>query len=217
MGRDDLGAFKYHVREVVDAFGNRAVYSYLPADEQSSGSTRLISKIEYAFDRQGQNPRYVIQMTYEDRADVMSDCKAGYCELMGKRLKTISVLSAALRFANTCLNMMSYKHRQICRDLSVSSVMGCRMLCFLVSMSLISAITRYGLHEWHVEPYFIDISNSVGANLRAGSATLIDMNGDALPDVVNTQNEEHHSTSTSLLLMGLRDLLPLAQRSTTGV
>ena len=49
----------------------------------------------------------------------------------------------------------------------------------------------------HAEPYFTDISNSVGANLRAGSA-LIDMNGGTLPDVVNTQNEEHLSTSTSL-------------------
>jgi hypothetical protein len=58
MGRSDIGTFKYHVRDVVDAFGNKAVYSYLPADDMVDGSTRLISQIDYTFDRQGENPRY---------------------------------------------------------------------------------------------------------------------------------------------------------------
>ena len=47
MGRSDIGTFKFHVREVVDAFGNKAVYSYVPADDTVDGSTRLISQIDY--------------------------------------------------------------------------------------------------------------------------------------------------------------------------
>lgn len=204
MGRSDLGTFKYHVREVVDAFGNKAVYSYLPADDMVDGSTRLISQIDYTFDRQGENPRYSVLFTYESRDDVMSDCKAGYCELIAKRLKTISVVSAGTEMRRYELNY---------EELSAQA-----------DLSRLREVRRYGLadalfpgrYEFEyqkslgmgcmggvcAEPYFTDIENSVGANLRSGSATLIDINGDALPDVVNTQNEEHRFYINQLNLDG---------------
>ena len=49
MGLAALGTFKYYLKEKVDPFNNKIIYSYEPAQEGSEGSSRLIKQIDYTF------------------------------------------------------------------------------------------------------------------------------------------------------------------------
>ena len=203
MGLAALGTFKYYLKEKVDPFNNKIVYSYEPAQEGSEGSSRLFKQIDYTFNRQGQ-ARYSVTFAYQDRNDVMSDCKPGYCENMAKLLKEINILS----------NNTSIRNYQLEYEIP-NEIRG---------LSRLKKVERYGLNDSLfpgmyifdyqeslgmdcmnancAQPYFVDISNSIDADLSVGSATLIDINGDALPDVINTRNNRHVFYTNQLNLDG---------------
>ncbi|MBI5493461.1 MAG: VCBS repeat-containing protein [Deltaproteobacteria bacterium] len=175
------GTFRYHLVETVDRYGHAIQYTY-----NLFGNVTLPVRVAWVF--VAGSPVHEVTFAYEDRTDLVSDCKPGFNELLTKRLSRINVLSHGTRTHHYVLGYEDY------------ATSG--------GFSRLSSVQLYGrdggaypVHETFTysrglgvqcqagagcrQAYTVDMG-SIGANLQSGDATLIDINGDALPDIVDT-------------------------------
>jgi len=180
------GVFRYLLVESHDLFGHRVEYDYA-----YQGAVPLVSTVSYAF--HNDVPENVVSFTYEARDDLISDAKGGFNELLAHRLSEVLVEVDGAQLRRYAISYESY------------ATAG--------GVSRISEVRRYGaddgLHPAHQQftysqslgglcddetckrPFLVDVGN-VGVDLAAGQATLMDMNGDALPDFLVTSETEAH-------------------------
>jgi RHS repeat-associated protein len=219
MGISSKGTFRYYLTERVDPFGNRAVYSYTESVEGSSGSTKLLTSVEYAFNDNNES-LYQIRFEYEDRNDPLSDCRPGYCEIMGKRLNAIRVIRGGV---NTMTYTIEYDELAGQADLSrirTVKVLGADQseyqghFTFQYSKSLGMACNDQSCGE----PYMVNMGTIQGS-VRSGAATLIDLNGDALPDFLNTENGQHtvHYNDLQVGDTDIQSFLPAESFTQNGI
>ena len=181
------GTFRYHLVETVDPYGHKLVYDY----SLFGGNVTLLQHIGWVFD-DGQ-PVYEASFQYSDRSDLLSDCKAGFNELLSKRLDRINVLAHGTRIRYYALTYEDYASSG--------------------GFSRLTAVQMYGkdgnpypVHETFSysqglgaqcdgsdcqKPYMTSMG-SIGGGLGAGKAALIDLNGDALPDIVDASQPGAH-------------------------
>ncbi len=166
------GTFRYHLVETVDSYGHKLEYSY----SLLGGNVTLLQHIGWVFDNG--TPLFEASFQYGDRTDLLSDCKPGFNELLEKRLTRINV------FARTT----KIRHYELAYEAYTSSGGFSR----LASVQMFGRDgTAYPVHETFTysqglgqRPYTASMG-SIGGGLGAGKATLIDLNGDALPDIVD--------------------------------
>ena len=181
------GTFRYHLCETVDVFGHRVRYEYT-----KDNGTPLPSRITYVFDDAG-NPRYEILLTYEDRADHLSDGKSGVEVKITQRLGQVQVKALGIQRSRFKLQYEDY------------GTSG--------GLTRLVAVETFGLNDAGPFPIkfrfaytgvplaqcigpdcrtpYVHTMGSVGADFKTGNVDLVDLNGDALPDVLNTQGGEH--------------------------
>ncbi|MBN1962719.1 MAG: VCBS repeat-containing protein [Deltaproteobacteria bacterium] len=189
----DEGVYRYHLVDMVDVFGHRIRYNYIP-----DGSVSLIDSIGYVF-TDGSNPRYQINFLYEDRRDLLSDCRPGFNEVLSKRLKSIDIYSNS---QGTPPGDKIRSYSLIYEDYASSG-----------GFTRLSRVEHYGLQngrypiefnftysralggQCHTKdceaPYLVNMG-SLGLDMSLGHAAIIDLNGDALPDVLNTTLDGEH-------------------------
>ncbi|MEQ9498809.1 MAG: SpvB/TcaC N-terminal domain-containing protein [Deltaproteobacteria bacterium] len=181
-GRD--GTFRYHLVEVRDPFGHLIRYRY-----DKSANVAYCASIGYVYASGA--PRYAVELEYEDRPDRLNDCKSGRCERIERRLAAIDVRSNSERIRRYVL-----VYDDATEGLIVSRLVGVTQLglgdvvypgvfSFGYSRSLGASC------EGCVSPYLVSMG-SLGLDVAAGTASLVDMTGDGLPDVVNSGLEGPH-------------------------
>lgn len=184
---------KYHLVEKVDPFGNKVRYTY----DKFGKDTPHISQVQWVFGLDG-SALYTANLSYEMRPDPISDANHGFDEVMAYRLNGIEI------FADNEL-MRQY---ELVYEAAASSG----------GFSRLTKVTEYGLGgkaggiknpiEFAFEyqkalgaecsgdncdkPYMVEIPNNTGASLGSGKATLVDINGDALPDILDTNDPSAH-------------------------
>ena len=173
------GTYRWELRTKVDRNGNRIEYSYFKVGTQS-----YLEKISWVFNSSGQ-ALYEALFRYEDRPDPISDGKPGFDLQTTKRIKEIYITSGGQRFR-------SY-------HFAFESVSG---------LSRLVSVKRYGrdakkMHPVHFTMKYSDslfspttsrmvtMPTSVGIDFRTGQADLVDVNGDGLPDIVDTSKQKH--------------------------
>ncbi len=175
------GVFRYLLVEVIDVFGHALRYQY-----RRYGSAPLLDGIGYVHDDEG-NPRYTILFDYEERQDHVSDARGGFNELLAHRLSGVEVFADAERVRRYALRYEDYATSggasRLTRVESFGTAGGRRPLLYSFGYSRALGGTCDG--STCAAPSLVSMG-SLGVNLAAGSTTLIDMNGDALPDVVDT-------------------------------
>ena len=177
------GTFRYFLVDTVDRYGHHLHYSY-----SLFGNVTLPLQIGWVY--VGGQPRYSVTFQYEDRMDMLSDCKPGFEELLTKRLVRVNVLSGTTRI----------RHYDLAYEDEATSG----------GFSRLVSVQRFGkddgaypAHESYtysralgvqcqtgqdcLKPYTVDMG-SIGVSLLSGDSALIDINGDALPDIVDTSN-----------------------------
>ncbi|MFN3196959.1 MAG: toxin TcdB middle/N-terminal domain-containing protein [Bradymonadia bacterium] len=186
-GRDGA-TFRYHLVSQVDKFGHRMDFSYRLFD----GLPHL-DRIEYIFTGTDGGPGASLTFEYENRPDVLSDARSGSNERRTQRLTHVNVFSKEVRV---------WRYTVRYEDEALSN-----------GLSRVSGIDRVGLDntphpiafdfEYSKtlgndncdddcdQPYLVDMG-SIGVNLAAGDATLADMNGDGLPDIIDTSRQDAH-------------------------
>ncbi|MFN3200502.1 MAG: toxin TcdB middle/N-terminal domain-containing protein [Bradymonadia bacterium] len=187
-GRDGA-TFRYQLVEIVDSFDHRAHYSY-----QLRDGLPYLDSIEYTF--VNGEARSKVTFEYEDRPDPLSDARSGANELISQRLAAVNVYSKETRMWRYDLGY---------EDEAISG-----------GLSRLASLQRFGLNdEPHPvsynfgysktlgaqcdtdggvgceDPYLVDMG-SIGVGLSTGAATLVDLDGDALPDIVDTSRSGAH-------------------------
>ncbi len=173
------GTFRWELRTQIDPNGNRIEYRYF-----RDGSQVYLEAIEWVFNDQNK-PLYRVEFKYEPRPDPISDCKPGFDLTITKRLKQITVFSEGNRIRSYHLKF------------DVSS-----------GLSRLIEVTQYGTDPNKPYPVkftmkyseatfspqnsrMVQMPTSVSQDFRSRNADLIDINGDGLPDVVDTNYPKH--------------------------
>ncbi|MCP4537249.1 MAG: hypothetical protein GY832_08885, partial [Chloroflexi bacterium] len=185
----DGGVFRYHLVETVDPYGHRISYTYV-----KHGDFAVIDEIGYVFTG-GATPRFSVKFTYEDREDVLSDCVPGFNLLLTKRMSGIQVLSGATQVKRYALTYEEYTKSGGFTRLAAVKQYGVEDELHPINFSFGYSRSLGGACESDCEgPYMVDMGTLPGGvDISTGRATLLDINGDALPDVLNTTNEGIHS------------------------
>jgi RHS repeat-associated protein len=181
--------FRYHLVEVTDLFGHHIDYRYRLWDNQA-----LIDRIEYVHDA-GDEARFAVHFGYEARQDVLSDASAGFELLLAQRLVSIDVLSEATRIRRYELAYEPYEAAG-----GLSRLAGVDLLGHLDERYPIRHTFGYsealgGVCDGRdcAQPFVVDMGTLPGgADIATGDVNLIDINGDALPDVLDTSQPGAH-------------------------
>lgn len=179
------GTFRYHLVESVNPYGESVVYDWI-----KDAGTSLLSDVRWVF-REGGESRYRVVFTYEDRQDQLVDGKPGFEVRLAKRLSDIHVLAEGVQRRHYALAYESYADSGGLSRLSSIRQYGTDpqlelevRFAFSYSDTLGGPCASLGCFR----PTLVEMAGNVGDGLRIGSADLVDMNGDALPDVLDTQN-----------------------------
>ncbi|MEM1347227.1 MAG: toxin TcdB middle/N-terminal domain-containing protein [Myxococcota bacterium] len=214
------GVYKYHLVERQDVYGNRIRYSY----DSRGGNWPLVSEIGYVYS--GDTALYKIVFEYEDRPDALSDAGAGYEELLRHRLSGIQVQvdgQVVNEWALTYEDMESAGGFSRLQNVQRYGLGGkdagfAYPIAFTFGYSRALGVGCEG--DACDSPYLVNMGQaSQASGLATGAATLVDINADGLPDVVDSTDPGAHRilinrlTSTS---DGFDHTFEAAIESTTG-
>jgi RHS repeat-associated protein len=180
------GTFRYHLVATVDPYGHAVRYAYT-----QDGGTSLLDRVDYLFDDDG-NARFSVVLTYQDRPDWISDCIPGTNVLLRKRLSGVVVLSDA-GSGGTPIRRLFLRYED--DDASGGASRLADVTTFGVDDEAFPGVFSFGYSASLTgscagtcdRPYAVDMGTLPGgAVLQNGRATLLDINGDALPDVLHT-------------------------------
>jgi RHS repeat-associated protein len=178
-------SFRYHLVDVVDRFGHVAHYEY-----EVSGGFPYLSRISWIYT--DGNPKAQVTFDYEARDDQLSDARSGAIELRARRLAAVNVTSNGTRIWRYVLTYQPYDQAGGLSRIARIQRLGVHQTPYPVVFDFEYSKTLGDVCDQGCEqPYLVDMG-SLGVNLQAGSATLIDINGDALPDVVDTSVQGAH-------------------------
>ena len=183
--RSPDGIFRYLATETQDAFGHRMVFTY-----QNLGGKAYIDSIAYVIDDEGTAGQRVV-FTYEERDDKISDARGGFNEVTGHRLTDVEVFTGNTRIRHYELTYEPYANAGGASRLSRVRTFGANGSLYPIQYTFTYSKSLAGVCDG-VEceaPFVVDVGSLDGVNLQAGNATLVDMNGDGLPDFIETPTD----------------------------
>ncbi len=187
------GTFRYMVVDTVDVYGHRMTHTY-----QKSGNASLVRQIEYVFDQSGA-ARYAVSFDYEERSDatgfdVLSDARPGFDERLTERLAAVNVFSGPDRIRRYELAYEPYADSGGFTRLAEVAMRGAEGGVYPAVQRFTYSRTLEGVCDAGADcarPFVIDMGN-IGVNIGVGRATFVDINGDALPDLLDTTDDGAH-------------------------
>jgi len=187
------GVFRYHLVTMVDKFGHRTRYRYV-----KSGSYALLSAIEYVESADG--PRFSVRLEYADRNDVISTCVPGFDLRLTQRLTRVRVYSRAQQIRSYVLSYDDEASAGGFSRLRRVTEYGLGDEKLPISFSFQYSRALEGSCSACEQPYIVDAGSLPGGvDFATGRSTLIDINGDALPDVLQSSDDGRHTFYTAKL------------------
>ncbi|MEM6862151.1 MAG: toxin TcdB middle/N-terminal domain-containing protein [Myxococcota bacterium] len=189
------GTAEYHLVETVDVYDHAVTYSYGSLD----GTVPLLTGVSYVDDGLGNGDIYGIDLAYEARPDVLSDASRGYEELTVNRLRSMTVLNGSNIIREYVL---SYEDDSAAGGFSRLARVQQYGTGGRVGGSLYPIVHEFGYSAaLGVDcvgadcdtPFLVEMGTLQGSvTLSNGRATLVDINADGLPDVVDTTEAGAH-------------------------
>lgn len=186
------GTFKYMLVEEVDVYDHRLVYTW-----EKSGNYSLLTRVSYVFVEGA--PSYEARLSYEERADeddvaYLSSADGGFNLLLTQRLRRIEVRSRGITIRAYGLGYEPYRSSggftRLTRVQTEGAEGGIYPIGFDFSYSQALG-GRCGEGDDCQRPFVVDMG-SIGVTLSEGTANLIDINGDALPDILDASQPGAH-------------------------
>jgi RHS repeat-associated protein len=175
--------FRYLLVETTDVWGHSVRYDY-----DAFGETRLPTRASYVF--VDGTPTYEVTFAYERRDDAMSNASGGFEEIAGHRLTEIGVFSRGTAIRTYELSYESYAVSGGFSRLAGVQMFGADGSAYPVAFSF-----GYSLGLGEIcdgarcdRPFLVDMGDT-GVNLQSGNAQLLDINGDGLPDILDSTIE----------------------------
>lgn len=174
------GTFRYHLVEVRDQWGHSLKYNY---EQASDEDVPLIQSIEYG----GEEPRYRIEFQHEARPDPVTDGKSG------------TLIQSTQRLIGVVVKVRGVQQRRY--ELSYESTADSG------GASRLARVRWFGVNDegpypiqfsfdysaalGTSQPAVVQFATGVDVDLRGGTADLVDLNSDGLPDLVDTRDGVH--------------------------
>lgn len=175
------GTFRYFLVDLVDRYGHRVRYAY-----SKPATVALLDRVQWgAFD--SGTPAYEAVCRYEARTDKLSDCSPGFEWLLEDRLVGIDVTVRGQRFRSYTVDYESSSGVSRLKSVRWKGTEGGTYPIWH-SFEYSSAL-GVGCRSVDCGRPYMEGMGSLGVSLQAGTAELVDMNGDALPDVVDSSIE----------------------------
>ncbi|MEL6182204.1 MAG: SpvB/TcaC N-terminal domain-containing protein, partial [Myxococcota bacterium] len=191
----DEGTFRYHLVEMVDRFGHSMICTWR---KDEANRHAYIQQIGYLY-LDSAAPRYSVTFGFEPRSDdtgfdILSDAKAGFNDRTTERLANINVFSGRERIRRYVLTYEPYATSGGFTRLVRVEKFGLTGERYPVVFDFGYSRALGGVCEAEEScqrPFVVDMG-SIGVDLGSRQGTLIDINGDALPDVVHTPPGQDH-------------------------
>ena len=200
MGTEALGTFRYMLVEKVDVYGHRMVYQYALFGRDTDNPDErpgvpLMTSVGYVYTT-GDAPLYRVDLVYNERmddtgVDYLSDAKPGFNELLTQRLARVDVHSREQRIRSYRLSYERYADSGGFTRLTGVESVGAEGGVYPVAFAFDYSSTLGSCQEEGCRPVVVEMG-SLGVSLGSGRATLLDINGDALPDVIDTSEDGAH-------------------------
>lgn len=204
--------FRYQLVEWVDVYGHAVRYGYTLVD----GAPYLTS-VGYVYS--GEVPRYTVTLTYQSRPDPFSDGRPGFVARYSQRLSEVSVRVAGEQIRRY---LLAYETER--DEGGLSRLIGVSQrgrdgteypvaFRFRYSHALAGSCIGGGC----ASPFVVSMGSlPTGSAVGSGDATLVDINGDALPDVLDTSMLAHRFVLNRLDGEGRSSFDPAVRTSTVG-
>ena len=182
------GTYRWELKARVDRNGNRIEYNYFRV-----GSQLYLESISWVFTTSGK-PLYQVRIKYEDRPDPISDCKPGFDLQTTKRVTEVLVTSEGQRIRSYTFAFDESSGLSRLKKVTQYGTDSSKPYPIQFSMNYSEATFT------ETKSRLVSMKTSVSANFKAGNSDLVDMNGDGLPDVVNTSSTTHKFHMNELTL-----------------
>ncbi len=179
--------FRWHLVVMVDRFGHRMQASWT----KDTGGTSLLERLNYVFEA-GQ-PRHSVRFTYEARPDAISDAKPGFDLRLTQRLKEVRIFSGAEVVRSYAMTFEADAIAGGASRLSRVTRLGRSGGSYPVVFNFGYSKTLGGTCAGDCAKPFVKNMGTLGVDFAQGRATLLDINGDALPDVLSASSSGLHS------------------------
>jgi RHS repeat-associated protein len=188
LERGPDGVFRYLLVDVVDPFGRHMHHTWTV-----QGTKPLLSQIGWLFANNA--PQHQLQFVYEARPDLISDARGGYNNVLAHRLRTVKVLSGTTvvrRYELTFEDEETAWGRSRLQRIQQFGKDG-GLLNTTPTFGYARALDGTGACDvdGRCSPQLLELGNT-GVNLQARQATLIDLNGDAIPDLLESRDGQAH-------------------------
>ncbi|MCA9514459.1 MAG: VCBS repeat-containing protein [Myxococcales bacterium] len=191
VGDDALGVFRYAMVTMEDVYGHHIDYTW--DDSYGAGTTSLPAKIAWGHDKSG-SANYEVRFSYEDRTDWLSNASGGFEEVTDARLDEIAVYAHGTAIRRYDLKYDDYETSGGFSRLSQVLLLAVDDTPFVGSSTFkySRALGAICADDTCDKPYVTEMG-TIDAVLNTGDATLVDINGDALPDIIDSsQNGQPH-------------------------
>lgn len=179
--------FRWNLVHVEDRHGHLMEYGYTPLN-----GIPMVTSIRWVQEEAGAF-RYRVTLEYEMRPDALSDARMGFEERVLHRLKAVNVFNGSTR-----LRRYELTYEDMATSGGFSRLAGLRRLgltgteypekhTFSYTQALGGVCTGTACQQ----PYLVNMG-TLGVSLQSRGATLLDVNGDAMPDVLDTSATGAH-------------------------
>ena len=198
--RSDGGTYKYFLVAEVDPYGHEILYDYVLRD----GTHPLLDSVKYAESEAGM--LYEIKIGYGSRQDLINDASGGFELITANRVSSVQVLSRSQIVREYVL---TYEDEDDTRE-DENDAGGFSRLTRVEKFGKggqatgVRYPTVFGFEYSNAlgatcqgadcdSPYLVNMGMVQGAaGLAAGTATLVDINADGLPDILDTTEAGAH-------------------------
>ncbi|MBM4781269.1 MAG: hypothetical protein GQE15_26590 [Archangiaceae bacterium] len=174
--------FRWHLVLMEDVYGHQMKLTWT----KGSSGYPLLERIDYAYE--GTAARHSVRFTYEPRSDVLSDAQPGFELKLTQRLREVLIFSGAtapeqvrrylLEYETDAISGFSTRLRSVTR-------FGRGNGAYPVKHSFAYTKTLGSVCDATCDkPIVVDMGSVPGVDFANGRASLVDINGDAIPDVV---------------------------------
>lgn len=192
------GTFRYHLVEMTDVHDHRMVYTY-----ESEGNRSYVTEIGYVFP--GDDAQYTVEFEYGDREDELSDCKSGVNQRLLRRLDAIDIRNGGQLVRRYELTYDDYTDSGGLSRLVGVDQIGLNDSAYPIRFDFeysraLGAICDGAACDGAI---LVDMGSlGVSQDITGGNIGLVDMNGDALPDVLNTSAQLDGGHEVHLNVLG---------------
>ncbi len=161
---------------------------------KDSSGTPLLERIDYLYE--GATARHSVRFTYETRPDPQSDAKPGFELKLTRRLKDVRIFSGTTAPEQIRSYVVEYEPATTSGGQSrvaAISRLGRGDAAYPVRFTFGYSKTLGTSCTTNCErPFGFDMGTVPGVDFSTGRATLVDINGDALPDVLFSDAQGQH-------------------------